>query len=57
MANDELKRFARENKIPLWRVADILGIHEVTLIRRLRHELKEEDRFLIESIIKELAAK
>ena len=55
MANDILKRFARDNKVPLWRIADVLGIHEVTLVRRLRHELSDEDRFLIESIIKELS--
>lgn len=57
MANEALKTFARRQKIPLWKIADVLGVSEFTLIRRLRHELKEEDRFLIESIIKELTAK
>ena len=56
MANEQLKSFAREKKIPLWKIADSLGVSEFTLIRRLRHELPAEDRFLIESIIKELSS-
>ena len=56
MANEALKNYARKHKIPLWKIADVLGVCEFTLIRRLRHELSEEDRFLIESIIKELSA-
>ena len=56
MANESLKAFARDKKIPLWKVADSLGVSEFTLIRRLRHELPEEDSFLIKSIIIELAS-
>lgn len=55
MANEGLKKMARDQKIPQWKIADALNISEFTYIRKLRHELSDEDRFLIECIIKELA--
>lgn len=33
-----IKQILKENHLPYWKVADVLGIHESTLIRRLRHE-------------------
>ena len=55
-ANEAIRKLARDKRIPLWRIADNMGISEITLIRRLRHELPEEDSFLIKSIIIELAS-
>jgi len=40
--------------VRLWQIADEMGIHEVTLIKRLRHELPESEKAKILSIIEKL---
>lgn len=40
-----------------WQIAEAMGISESVLCRRLRHELPEEEKNKIRSIIKELAKK
>lgn len=42
MANLKLKQAMRANSIPQWKVADFLGISEMTLIRWLRKEVSAE---------------
>ncbi|MGM9918481.1 MAG: helix-turn-helix domain-containing protein [Lactimicrobium massiliense] len=41
MCNDEIRRQLRADNIPLWKVADALGVSEMTVSRWLRHELDE----------------
>lgn len=55
MANKEIRRTARANGVPLWKIADKLGISEPTMSRKLRHELPEEQKTKILNIINELA--
>lgn len=55
MANKEIRRTARANGVPLWKIADKLGISEPTMSRKLRHELPEEQKEKILNIINELA--
>ncbi len=55
-ANVDIRKEAKSAKIPLWQIALKLGISEVTLVRRLRLELAEQQKKEIFSIICELKA-
>ena len=59
MNNIEIKAELKAAKIPYWKIADKLGVHENTIIRRMRKELSEEDckrfRAAIAEIKKETA--
>ena len=43
MTNLTIRKFAKEKNVPLWAVADALGISEPTMTRKLRHELEPEE--------------
>lgn len=51
MNNVEIKTELKAAKIPYWKIADILGVHENTIMRKLRHELTDSDRTRFESAI------
>lgn len=53
-ANKEIRTTAIKSNVRLWQIADEMGIHEVTLIKRLRYELTESDKAKILSIIEKL---
>ena len=55
MANTEIRQELKNKNIPYWKIADKLGVHENTVIRRLRHELPEQEKEQIFSIISELS--
>ncbi|MBP3327986.1 MAG: hypothetical protein J6L91_03665 [Clostridia bacterium] len=55
MSNQEIRRTAKANDVPLWRIAEKLGISEPTMSRKLRHELAEPEKQKILGIIAELA--
>ena len=57
MANLQIKLMARGHNIPQWKIADQLGISEITLSRMLRKELSPEKKEQLEKIIKELKEK
>lgn len=57
MANNEIRKHAKEKGVFLWQVADSLGICDMTLTRKLRHELPEEEKTKIFEIINELSKK
>lgn len=42
MTPNEIRRAARIADVPLWRLAEEIGIGEATLFRWLRHPLSEE---------------
>lgn len=56
MCNDKIRLQLKEQKIFLWQLAEEIGIHESTLIKRLRKKLPEEQEkqilLAIESIKK-----
>ena len=54
MSNAELKTEIKTAKVPQWRIADELGICEMTLIRWMRHELPQEKKMEIRAIIAKL---
>ena len=55
MENMNLRRTAKAAKVPLWRIAEVLGISEPTMTRKLRRELKKKKKTRILDIISTLA--
>lgn len=51
--NQDIRMSLLENKMTQWKLAEELGISEYTLVRKLRHELSDEEKAKIFSIIKE----
>ena len=54
-ANAEIRDLMRKNRIPVWAVAAASGIHENTLLRRLRFELPTSEREHVLRIVERLA--
>lgn len=54
MANIEIRQKMKANFIPQWKIADFLGISEMTLMRWLRKELTEDKRIKVEQAINAL---
>lgn len=55
MENMNLRRTAKAAKVPLWRIADAIGVSEPTMTRKLRHELPENEKKQLLDLIKQLA--
>lgn len=55
MANQDIRQAATGAGVKLWQIADVLGITDSTLSRKLRKELPQEEKNRIFSIIKELS--
>ena len=56
MQNDIIRKKARENRVPIWKIAQALGVSEATMTRRLRIELPAEERDAVCSIIDAISA-
>ena len=56
-ANQDLRQEAKEAGVTLWRIADEIGCSEPTLIRNWRHELPNEAKTNIRTIIARLTTK
>jgi len=56
MPNRELRKLARINEIPQWKIAQRLGVTEMTLYRWMRVELDPEKSERIRQAITALAA-
>lgn len=54
-ANMDIRAKAKAAGIPLWRVAEALGVSEPTIIRTLRHELPDTEKVQVLEIIAKLA--
>lgn len=54
-ANEGIRRALGANGLKQWQIAQALGIREETLSKKLRSELKPEEREKILSVIKALA--
>lgn len=52
LSNMDIRLTAKEYGVPLWEVADALGISEPTLTRKLRRELDAESKKTILNTIK-----
>ena len=56
MSNKDIRIKAVCDDVPLWMVADRLGIADTSLSRKLRKELPAEEKHKICTIIDEIAA-
>lgn len=55
MPNMDIRIYLKERRVPLWRLADALSIHENTLLRRLRHELPEAEKARLRAIVDDIS--
>lgn len=55
MKNLDFRKSAKAAGIPLWRIAEALGISEPTMTRKLRHELPEAEKQRLLNLIEQLA--
>lgn len=55
MTNADIRKYAKEKRVNLWQIANVLGIQDTTFSKKLRFELDEESRKRIFSIIDELS--
>ena len=56
-ANSDIRAALKSAKVPIWACAAEMGVHENTLLRKLRFELSEEDKGKFIQIINEIAEK
>lgn len=56
ICNKDIREYAKNNDIPLWRIALKLGINDGNFSRKLRTELPEKKKTEIRTIIDDLAA-
>lgn len=56
-ANTDIREEMRTKKVPVYAVADVMGVHENTLFRRLRYELSEQEKQKYFCIIDEISEK
>lgn len=55
MCNKEIRDRAKQANVKLWQIADELRMNDYNLSRKLRHELPEEKKAEILTIIERLA--
>lgn len=54
--NKDIREYAKNNGVPLFKIASKLGINDGNFSRKLRNELPEEKKDEIRAIIDDLAA-
>ena len=54
--NKDIREYAKNNGVPLFKIASKLGINDGNFSRKLRTELPEEKKDEIRAIIDDLAA-
>lgn len=57
MANKDIRDYAKEKAVPLWKIAQRLHINDGNFSRKLRTELSIEEKSKIVSIIDEIVQK
>lgn len=55
--NEDIKAYARLNKVKLWQIADALGITDTQFSRKLRYELEPDMKRKIMKLIDQIAVK
>jgi hypothetical protein len=55
MCNKDIRDLAKSKGIPLWKIANGLGITDSTFSRKLRFELSNDTKEKIKTIINELS--
>ena len=54
MANAEIREMLKKEKIPYWKIGAVLGVHENTIVRKMRFELSDSDRESFLCAVKEI---
>lgn len=54
-ANADIRAELKNKKVPVYAIADVMGVHENTVFRRLRFELSAEEKQTFRRIIDELS--
>lgn len=54
-ANADIRAELKNKRIPVYAIADVMGVHENTVFRRLRHELPEREKQHYINIINQLS--
>lgn len=54
-ANSEIRTAMHNYKIPAWAIGTEIGVHENTVLRRLRFELPEQEKQKYLTIIEKLS--
>lgn len=49
--NEDIRNFFKEKKLKQWQVADLMGIREDALSKKLRYELDQEEKQKIINVI------
>ena len=55
MTNKEIREAAKAAGVKIWQIADMLGIMDYTLSRKMRYELPEAEKQKILQIIEQLS--
>lgn len=55
-ANVEIREAMKTTKVPVWAIAEELGVHENTVLRRMRTELPEQIKQQYIEIIHRIAS-
>lgn len=53
--NDAIRKAAKKAGVHLWQVAEVLGVNDGNLSRRLRRELPQEEQVKVLGIIERIA--
>lgn len=56
-ANTDIRKYASNNHVMLWEIAEALGIADCNFSRKLRRELPNEEKARIISIVDDVAAR
>ena len=55
MKNNKVRNAMKTYGVKQWELADLLGLHEVTLCKKLRHELPEDEQKRMIDLIRQHA--
>lgn len=55
MANEDIRAYAKVNKVKLWQIADALNITDAHFSRKLRYELDADRKRKIMQLIDQIA--
>ena len=54
MSNKEIRAIMKQEKIFIWQIAEVLSLHETTMIKRFRTEMTDEQKQQVLSAIEEI---
>lgn len=54
MTNKEIRAIMKQEKIFIWQIAEVLSIHETTMIKRFRTEMSDKQKQEVISAIEEI---